>query len=229
MNWNSRKYYLGAILGLLVSTAANATTIIVGVAAGANSFPFGSPGWAPEYQQVYASSNFSAPMLINEISFYTTIIPGGSAANGTYIISLSTTSAAVNGLSSNMASNIGLDSVVVFQGTLPGLGGGELDIFFSTPFLYNPLGGNLLLDVVSNDATGGSLALDGSSGGGLFSRAYAQGNPSNAQTDDFGLVTGFNFTIPSAVPGPIAGAGFPGLILACVGLLGWWRRGQKIA
>jgi hypothetical protein len=81
---------------------------------------------------------------------------------------------------------------------------------------------------VGGRSQGGTLSF---STGTPFISATLQGffgtgvNPTGIEIDNLHL------TEAAAVPGPVVGAGLPGLILASVSLLvlGWWRRRQKIA
>ncbi len=169
------------VLGIL-SAAASANTFVIAPNAQINQ-PGTSPGLLGgtniniRTQELIDAGQFPAnPILINQIAFRA--FPGTGAVNAsipTLNLYLSTSPNAPNNsggktlISTNFQVNAGSDSTLVYSGpvtlTSPGCLGPlvcpfDMVISFTTPFLYRPTQGALLLDMQMTGYTAISGALD---------------------------------------------------------------------
>lgn len=174
-------------------------------------------------QGVYASTEFSShdrPFFITGITFRPDASPlGGADSSGwrispisvNLLIRLSTTSKPVDGLSFTFAENIGLDQTTVLNGFVPVsssnslIPGGTTKLFdvrvdFTTPFLYDPRLGNLLLDtrtIAGGDRRGHTIDGVSTLGDAVSSVRTAFGNGGSAAAangDTYGTIVQFTIS-----------------------------------
>ena len=228
----SRALGIAAAILLGGANLAQASTLVIGGPAqpvvGANCAPFGCYA---RYQQAYSASLFSGPITITGLTFYNTTYTPGTINPTTYTITLSSGGGTVGSLDSVFDNNVGANVETFFSGALSGAASPSFTIT-GNPFVYDPVSGDLLLDVtpasvnsgfgtVYNDARLGDFAG--------FQRVYSSGSNFSGQnsfsSDGWGLVTGFETeaaTTPLPAALPLFASG-----LGVIGLLGWRRKRKR--
>jgi hypothetical protein len=222
-----------ALLCLCCISAATllGSSVTIGTDDGSNDFPFAGPfpGYTgTEYQEAYDSSDFSGPILITGIDFFLGDGFTGSLYSGTYTLSFSTISAGIGTLSStDFSGNLGTDNTVFDTVALSGAAPKVLTFVGTTPFLYDPSEGNLLLNIAIAGGKGGSqAAYQDSEGAGTAVARYQ-----NFGLDDgvgYGLVTEFDSNSGAVTTTPEPGT-LPFLFCGLAGLVVWHLRRRRLS
>ena len=212
-------YTLGLFLAMTLTSHADVT--IGAFDAPPNAFPFGNFGYLGEYQQVYAGTAFSGIANIVSLGFASSASISTGTETLNLHVGLGTTTATPFNLAGPYTANMGSDFTQVFAGsvTFTPLFNNTFDLVFHTsPFLFNPNNGNLLLDVVIDSASGSAVSFFGSTFDPATGNAFNSGGTGDPVHGEQGLVT--NFGTASAVPEPNALV----LLASVVGILLLGRR-----
>jgi len=202
-------FLLAAFLGSCVTTELRAQVVVVpnslATKDGNGSSTSASGNRSVRWLGIYDASQFGAlsgPSYLTQFAYRPDkVIDQSGPRTWTMRVYASTTSRSVAGLSTTFAENFGTNNTLVFDGTvnlktrnLPGPGNTrQFDYVFpfTTPFLYDPAAGNLVL----------SLQIEGSGSAVTFD--VVSGDPAS------GLVYGFS---PSTVTTGVIGGPDPHVI-----------------
>jgi hypothetical protein len=219
----SCKFGTARIIALLMtfctSCAAHAEVIVVPNALATtdgNFFHDGGP--VPiRVMQIYDASQFATvpgPLLITQFAYRPDTIPGPSGPRTLTLRAFaSTTSRSVAELSSTFAENIGSDNRLIFDGTLVWdtanlAGAGNTRQFdipgpLTTPFLYDPRAGNLVLDFQIASAGGVAIRRDAVSGDPAvnFLASFGSATATTGTVFEFAFVTQFTVQSVPELPG----------------------------
>jgi hypothetical protein len=186
---------------ILLVVQARATSFEIGLGNAQNEFPFSSSvdEYVGEYQQIYSSTAFGAPLLISSMAFETG--PGAQPASASYDFTLSL--GETTRTPSNPGSAYSGTFIPVFSGPLTvnytSAGAFDFVVNFATPFAYDPSLGNLLMDIEINSPSSATAVFAASSGDPNMGRVYntfGSGPPTAGSGE--GLDTLFNG--PASVP-----------------------------
>ena len=236
-------------LALALAPGAFAETVVIPNAQAtvegneSDVFPFGRSAASNEpyrYQQVYNAVGFGEQSDVITIEALYFRPDQNNAVNNTITVQsievrLSTTQVAADGLdNADFDNNIGPDATLVYSGSLnwpiPSSGSPhpfELPLEFTTPFVYDPSAGNLLLEVYNlSEVFPFEYSLDRQNSVDETSRVVEVVIPSTGEhvippvgVGSRGLVTQFVYTVPEA-------SGSAASLVAILAIAVWKRGGN---
>lgn len=242
---NLHKFIFAGLVGMLVlapvvATPANAAVLIAPFAPTGgpnNNFPFNSSVIGlTRYEEIWDSSLFGAlagqPALLTEIDIFSSQ-GAGTVFFGPDSLSLGTTTVVDTSIQGggSMNANASSGETVVASGfTLTNIGGTfNSQLVLSTPFVYNPAAGNLLIDYNLGASGTSSGILVQTAGGGRTGAGRAGSNGFATVSDAMATQFVFSPLVTGAPEVDLQGAVLPSVFALGLMCLAMDTRARRVA